>query len=257
MTGVVALHGGGEFLAGDETFLDALVDAAPRRAGDGPGGGGSQRELRAVVVPTAAARTRPGLAAAHGVAALERAAHRRERRIVIDVAGVLDEVSANDPTLAALLGAADLIHIPGGDPDLIPAIYPGSAAWSAMRSALKGGAVLAGSSAGAMALAGQTWTPLGLVAGLGVVPGLIVMPHADAASWDRNLRRFAAGIPAVSDLLGLAERTGVIGRVGAPWRVVGEGEVRWLPAGESDPRRVIVARPGDPVPLAPLRLAVP
>jgi cyanophycinase-like exopeptidase len=252
VTGVVALHGGGEFLPGDEAFLDALIDAAPRRGVQARRGGAP---IRAVVVPTAAARGRPGLAAAHGVDALERAAVRRGHHSLVDVARVLDEASARDPATAARIAAADVIHLPGGDPDLIPAIYPGTPAWTAIRTAVAGGAVLAGASAGAMALAELTRTPLGLVAGLGLVPGLVVVPHADAASWDRNLRRFGGGVPVAVGALGLAERTGVIARAGAPWRVVGEGEVRWLPPGETDPARAIVARTGETLPLDPLRLA--
>ena len=31
MTGAIGLHGGGEYLAGDEPFLDALLEAAARR----------------------------------------------------------------------------------------------------------------------------------------------------------------------------------------------------------------------------------
>src|SRR4029078_1749073 len=48
VTARLALHGGGEFLPGDETFLDALLGAVPAR----PGANGV---LRAVVVATAAA----------------------------------------------------------------------------------------------------------------------------------------------------------------------------------------------------------
>ena len=164
---------------------------------------------------------------------------------------VTDTSSAADPELAAHLAAADLIHLPGGDPDVIPRLYPGTPVWAAIRQALDGGALLAGASAGAMALAERTWTPGGLVDGLGLVPGCIVAPHADAEAWARNLRRFAAGVALEVAVLGLAERTGVIGTVGrdaersTAWQVVGEGEVRWLPAGETDPDRALVARAGD------------
>ena len=241
MTGVVALHGGGEFLPGDEAFLAALLDAT--RAG--------AAAVHAVIVPTAAARGRPDLAAAHGVAALERAGVAAGRTVEASMVRVTDASSAADPELAARLAAADLIHLPGGDPDLIPRLYPGTPVWAAIRRALDGGAVLAGASAGAMALAERTWTPGGLVDGLGLVPGCLVAPHADAEAWGRNLRRFAAGAALEVAVLGLAERTGVIGTVGGhadgstAWRVVGEGEVRWLPAGETDPDRALVARAGD------------
>ena len=155
---------------------------------------------------------------------------------------VVDAPSAADPALAAILAAADLIHLPGGDPDVIPTLYPGSVAWSAMGAAWTAGAVIAGASAGAMALAALTWTPNGFVAGLGLVHGLLVVPHADARSWADTARRFGADRPPDLGALGLAERTGVIGRPGAPWLVVGEGEARWLAPGASEP---LVAADGE------------
>ena len=155
----------------------------------------------------------------------------------------------------ARLVAADLIYLPGGDPDLIPATMTGTAAGAAIATALAGGAVVAGASAGAMGLAELTWTPAGIVAGLGAVGGLLVVPHADADSWARNLRRFGGGAStqAAVGILGLGERTGVIGPGDGTWRVVGEGEVRWLPAGSGtgpgsadlDPDAALVLRDGD------------
>jgi hypothetical protein len=99
-----------------------------------------------------------------------------------------------------------------------------------------------------MALAERTWTPGGTVEGLGLVPGLAVVPHADASSWDRMLAYFEGRIPPDLGLLGLGERTGVIGRPGEPWRVVGEGEVRWLPPGAT---AALVARDGDDIRFEP------
>ena len=94
MSGPIGLHGGGEYLPGDERFLDALLEAAvagvrrrdearpafeprnkdddveghavqlPGRSPDAAGGTVSGREIRIVIVPTAAARGRPDVAAA-------------------------------------------------------------------------------------------------------------------------------------------------------------------------------------------------
>lgn len=221
MSGPVALHGGGEFLPGDERFLEALVRMTP---GD--------RAVRVAIVPTAAARGRPDQAAANGVAAFRRVAARTGHPLVVEAVRVIDAASAADPALAGLLVSATLIYLPGGDPDIIPTLYPGSAAWAAIERARAGGAVLAGASAGAMALAAWTWTAGGGVRGLGVVPGIGVAPHADAGSWDRAVARFGAAVPPGLGFIGLAERTGVIvpGTAGEPWHVVGEGEVRWLTA---------------------------
>jgi cyanophycinase len=235
VTGVIALHGGGEFLPGDEPFLRAIVTAAPRDAGP----------LRVAVVPTAAARGRADLAGENGVRALERIALGLGVAVEAEAVPVLDARSAADPALAARLAGVALIHLPGGDPDLIPALYPGSVAWTAILAAHERGAVLAGASAGAMALAAVTWTPRGIVAGLGLVPGLLVVPHADAGAWGRIVERYRDLRPAGLGVLGLAERTGVIGRPGSPWEVAGEGEVRWLPPGLDAPgAAIVVSAPG-------------
>ncbi len=238
MTGTIALHGGGEFEPGDERFLEAILGAARHR--DGP--------LHVVVVPTAAARGRPDLAAANGVAAISRVAARLGLAIAVEPVPVVDAASAADAGLAGRLEAADLIHLPGGDPDIIPALYPGTAAWAAIEQALAGGAVLAGASAGAMALGSITWTPAALVAGLGLVPGIAVVPHADERSWASNLLRFGGDAPYAIGVLGLGERTGVLIADDAAWRVVGEGEVRWLAPGARDPSAALVLRDGDTIP---------
>ncbi len=222
MTGPVALHGGGEFLPGDEPFLLAILALAQRIDGI----------VRIAVVPTAAARGRPDLAAAHGVAAFHRVADEAGIEVIVDSVPVVDAASAADPAHADRLDRATLIYLPGGDPDIIPTLYPGTAAWAAIERAHARGAVLAGASAGAMALAGWTWTRDGGMEALGVVPAIGVAPHADADSWQQVLARYGAAVPQDLDFIGLAERTGVIVPPGAgePWLVVGEGEARWLTA---------------------------
>ena len=235
MTGIVGLHGGGEFLAGDERFLRRVLEATGSVSGDA---------LRVVIVPTAAARGRPDLAAQHGVDAFGAAADAAGIDVAIEVATVIDADGAADPAAADRLAGADVIHLPGGDPDLIPTLYPGSAAWAAMTAAYERGATIVGASAGAMALAPWTWTPAGGIDGLDLVPGIVVLPHADAASWSRNVARYRPMAPAGLGVLGLAERTGVLVHADGRWEVVGEGMVRWLPAG-ADPDETIVARNGE------------
>jgi hypothetical protein len=249
LIGPVALHGGGEFLPGDEPFLAALLLAAARRA--------TGRPIRVAVVPTAAARGRPTLAAANGVVAFERVAAASGHDVVASAVGVVSHATAADRDVAAELATADVIHFPGGDPDLIPTIMPGSAAWAAITDAHVAGAVLAGASAGAMAFASWTWTPGGGMAGLMLVRGFAVVPHARAETWEDTVTRFAAWAPDGLGALGLAERTGVIEEAVAPeatsigWRVVGPGEARWLPA---PGRPTLVARSGErfETPIIPL-----
>ncbi len=241
MSGPVALHGGAEFQPGDEPFLAALLDAAVTTTG-------RDRPIRVAVVPTAAGRGRPDLAAANGVAAFQRVAAAGGVAVEAAAVGVVSRSTASDPDLAAWLGAADVIHFPGGDPDLIPTLMPGTAAWAAITEAHAGGAVLAGASAGAMAFASWTWTPGGGMAGLMVVRGLVVVPHLNPATWSSTIERFRAWAPEGLGALGLSERTGVIQESLTPesetvrWRVVGPGEVRWLPVADGD---TVIARAGE------------
>ncbi len=90
MSGAVALHGGGEFLAGDEPFLAALLESARDRVG-------GERAIRVVVVPTAAARGRPDLAAANGVAAFDGVARSHGVRSRSRSSTVVDARSASSP----------------------------------------------------------------------------------------------------------------------------------------------------------------
>lgn len=251
MTGTIALHGGGEFLPGDEAFLAAILAAAPS-SGD---------VLRAVVVPTAAARGRPGLAAANGVSALTEVAAASSRRVEAEAVPIVDAAGAADDGLAARLHVADLIYFQGGDPDLIPTLLRGTAAWAATVDAWSHGAALAGASAGAMALGTWTWTADGGVPGLGLVPGLFVVPHADARSWPRSLERFGAAAPPVwrssGSPSGRAYSSGRTARGGSSVRAKSAGSPRdgpvrttpgsTVPATPSSPR----IAPDDPVPDAP------
>jgi cyanophycinase-like exopeptidase len=227
VSGPIGLHGGGEFMPGDERFVAALLRAA-RPAPDAP--------IRVVVVPTAAAHGRPHATAALARDAIERVARDLGLAISVESAIVVDAASASDPAIGARLEGADLVYLPGGDPALVPGILGDTPAWQAILAAHERGTVVAGASAGAMGLALRTWTPRGWRDGLGLVRGLVVAPHFE--SFDR--RGWEGTVEALrSDgfgYLGLDERTGVVSsRNGAkgtergPWRVAGQGRAQWFP----------------------------
>ena len=271
MSGAVGLHGGGEYLAGDEPFLDALLLAAARAAAersvgsrpaapaaddddveghllattrDGPFGSAGPT-IRVVVLPTAASRGMPDRAAATGVGAFERRAAALHLPTRIEVARVVDAASATDRDLVDRIAAADLVHLPGGDPDLIPTILAATPAGEAMHRAWARGAVLAGASAGAMALADWTWTPRGGMRGLGFVHGLAVVPHYDEirrTQWQASIDRLA---PGGIGYLGLDERTGVLAERDGDdrsWIVAGPGAAWWFARGSDSP---LVAHDGE------------
>ena len=121
MTGRIGLHGGAEFLAGDEPFLAALLEAAALVR--------PNRTLEVVILP-AAARENPDQAARTGTSSFARVAADLGIRIETNVARVVDTASAADESYAACLAEAHVIFLPGGDPGLVPAILAGSRAWS-------------------------------------------------------------------------------------------------------------------------------
>jgi cyanophycinase-like exopeptidase len=230
VTGQLALHGGGEYAPGDELAMDVLLAAVV----DAAAVEGRDVAPRIVIVPTAAARQRPGAAAAHGERSFASAASRAGVSVEVGVAGILTRADAADPRVVGPLEAAHLVHFPGGDPDLIPSVFRDTPAWSAIVvRGRSGSAVVAGASAGAMAIAGRCWTPTGAVDGLGLLPGYAVLPHfapGRLQAWRSALE--ARGGPPVS-WLGIDEQTLVLGRPGGRWRVAGRGRVHVLgPDGE-------------------------
>ncbi|HEX7490169.1 MAG TPA: Type 1 glutamine amidotransferase-like domain-containing protein, partial [Candidatus Limnocylindrales bacterium] len=87
------------------------------------------------------------------------------------------------------ISGADLIYMSGGKPGHLLSLLLDSAAGAALREAHARGAVIAGCSAGAMVLGGHQirvggrgflHPPIGWEDGLGMVPGIVVVPHYDA-----------------------------------------------------------------------------
>ncbi len=220
--------------------MDALVAAALDAArGEMP---------RVVIVPTAVARHRPELAVDHGHRAFGAAAARSGRTIDVAAVPLLDRANAEHAASDHIdrLASAHLIHLPGGDPDLIPAVLRGTPAWEAVLQAVAAGACLAGASAGAMALAERLWTASGPMDGLSLVTGHAVLPHFTPerlGTWrgvvdpDRRLH-----------WIGIDEQTLVIGRPGSTWRVAGRGSVHIF--GPRSDAPLVRARAGEAIELA-------
>lgn len=199
-----------------DALLAAAAAAAAAAGGDAP---------RIVLVPTAVARHRPDLAAANGERAFRAAATRADVEVRVEVASVLAPRDAADAEACAVLASAHLVHLPGGDPDLVPAVLRDTPAWSAILRAHSRGACVAGASAGAMALGARLWTPDGPADGLGLVPGIAVLPHFSPgrlAAWRTQVEPDGPQLTWV----GLDERTLVIGHPGDDrWQVAGAGRV--------------------------------
>ena len=205
MPGAIALVGGDEFRPGCEEMDRAVLEAS----------GVPYPTL--LVVPTAAARENPGLAAANGV--------RHFTALGADASALMvtEPAHANDAGLITPLESADVVYLTGGSPAHLLDVLSGSLLLERLLEAHRRGAVLAGSSAGAMVL-GEWMRFRGWRRALGVVPGVAVLPHHERADPEVMAAELAESAPDGIAVLGVDGKTGCLVQAGA-WRVLGEGGV--------------------------------
>jgi cyanophycinase len=207
---MLALVGGDEFNPGNQE-QDRMLAAA---AGPGP----------ALVVPTAAARQKPDRSVAHAKAWF------RQFGVELEELPVLKRGDAMSASLAQRARAGGLFYLVGGDPGWVAEVLRGSAVWTAMFEAWRGGAALAGSSAGAMALASHTLVRAKWpnhvnrrpVEALGLLPKTAVLPHFDTFG-RRWIESAQAAAPDLC-LLGVDERSAAVWD-GSAWLAAGPGSV--------------------------------
>jgi len=111
-------------------------------------------------------------------------------QVVIDIRTRAD---AFDERWVEAIARAGVIYLSGGNPRHLTETLAASPAWEAILTAWRGGAGLAGCSAGAMALGGSIpdfrHPGSAPIHGLGVVPEITVMPHFDRYTrWMTALR---------------------------------------------------------------------
>ncbi len=139
---------------------------------------------------------------------------------------LIDQSSANNQEIVQSLRTAKLIYMLGGFTHYLGQTLKDSVAWQAALDAYERGAVIAGSSAGAMVMCEFYYDPSeGQVhEGLNLIPNSLVLPHHNTfgKSWAPRLIKL---IPAVT-LIGIDEGTGMIndGKNGV-WNVYGRGSV--------------------------------
>ena len=208
MPGLIALVGGDEFRPGCEDIDRAIMAAT-----------GVEPPI-VLVVPTAAV-TGPQKAASDGV------------RYFTSLGGqasdlmVLNRSDAEDEGLATAISGASVIYFTGGDPEYLLATLRESKLLSSIREELGNGAVLAGSSAGAMVMGSMMWSRSSKrwVQGLAIAEGVSVLPHHEQgnpttiAEWLES-----TGLPQQTKVLGIDARTACLGSPGS-WRAIGSGKV--------------------------------
>lgn len=212
LPGLLALVGGGEWSEGC-SFDAELLEAS----------GGDE----VLVLPTAAAYEHPERAVAVAEAWFARLGARVRGLMVLDRAG------AEDPELAGVLSTARFVYLGGGSPLHLRSVLKGTLVWEALLAAWRSGAVVAGSSAGAMVLTDPMVDPRGgaLTVGLGMVENLAVIPHFGHESAEKVHRSIALAAPGLA-VVGIPERTALVREPDGSWRTAGEGEVQVYVSGK-------------------------
>ena len=203
--GPIALVGGDEFRDGCEPMDRAILAAT-----------GAARP-KVLIVPTAAAEQNPSRAAANGMAYFQGLGAEA------DALMVLDPEDADDDGPVSRVGWADVIYLTGGDPAHLLEVLRGSRMLDAVKGAVAGGAVLAGSSAGAMVLG--SWMRYGGVRpALGLLDGMAVLPHHERSRPEVVAAELAEAAYPGGAILGVDAGAACLGgRDG--WRVAGGGSV--------------------------------
>lgn len=216
MPGPIALVGSGEFLPA-MADVDASLLAATGR-----------RRPRVVVLPTASWPDGEDVFRRWASMGVE---HFTALGAEVEPVLVRDRFDADDAAHVQAIGEADLVYLSGGKPLHLTEAIVGSPVGAALIDAHRRGATLVGCSAGAMGLADRhfdfrrrrlVW-PLRWRSGLGLVPGVSVIPHYDALP-EPVSALFVLQAPHDATILGIDEDTALVGNDGA-WQVQGGGRV--------------------------------
>ena len=207
MAGQFGLVGGEEFRRGCEEMDREIMRAS------------GQDPARVLVIPTAAV-TGPAKAANDGVTHFGSLGGHAAQLMV------LDRTQADDPDFVEATAGAGVVYFTGGSPGHLLEILRDSHLLKTILAAVDNGAVLAGSSAGAMVLGSYMRRPGGggWVEALGIVPSVAVLPHHERQDPEETSQSLRAQAPAGLTVLGIDARTGCLGRPGQ-WSVVGSGKV--------------------------------
>ena len=210
MSGYLLLEGGAEF-GGQMALPDRQAMAAA---------GGPQAPI--AVIPAAAAPD-------HNARRAGRNAVRWFKELGalhVESLPLVDRASADDPTITESLRRARLIYLLGGFPAHLAQSLRDSRSWQAMCEAYRSGAVIAGSSAGAMVLCSDFYDPAdqSVRTGLGLLPSVCILPHHETFGhkWAPFLLRERPDIL----LMGIDEETGAFSHASkTEWQVYGKGWV--------------------------------
>lgn len=207
-TGTLALVGSGEFLPAIEPLDKLLLERL-----SGP--------ARVAVLPTASAPDGPGVPERWAQMGVD---HFTRLGAEVSPVLLLTREHAESEALAEKIAAANFVYLSGGKPQYLVDTLRDTPCWQAIAGVFAAGGVVAGCSAGAMALAERMvdfprlWRTL---PALGLAPGMAVIPHFDELpGLFTNLGRLATreisvvGVPGSSGLVGSGHSWTAQGRSG-------------------------------------------
>jgi len=211
MAGELGLVGGEEFRSGCEEMDIEIMKAS------------GQSPARVLIIPTAAV-TGPAKAANDGVTHFAKLGGNSSQLMVLDRSQSDD--TAFVQSSFQLDQAPGVVYFTGGSPDHLLETLASSQLLRNIMGAVAAGAVLAGSSAGAMVMGSLMRRPRsgGWIEALGIVPGVAVLPHHEGSDPQETSKQLQTQVPADITVLGIDARSGCLGRPGS-WRAVGSGNI--------------------------------
>ena len=200
----IALFGGNEFQSSCMEFDRSLIKAC------------ANPKPKIAIIPTAASFENPKKAANNGLKYFASLGANPFDLMI------LNREDANDQSLGKKLEDTDVIYLTGGDPSHLYEVLQGSVFLNQMRVLYEKGAIIAGSSAGAMVL-GEFFGVTNPKKGLGVVPATLIVPHCEKFDI-RSLRQPHLVNEKGIQVIGLDTATGVL-NTGDDLIMKGKGEV--------------------------------
>ena len=240
-TGAVILEGGHIQSATFDEFARRLIDLA----------GGPNALI--VIIPTANEAVAPrlrGVGPAFNPDELKKALEAKGAQR-LSVLHTRERQVADSEDFTRVLRTASGVWIPGGGARILENTYRGTLVTRELKALLARGGVIAGDSAGAIAIGcfalGWTPDPWGiLVDGLSILPNATVVPHADMARgyvpWEETLKYLATHPGPVGVVID--ENTGLVLK-GSVAEVIGAGRVALVDPTKDKRKPYLVLKAGE------------
>ncbi len=205
-SGAIALLGGGEWTEPCRALDSRLLHLA--------------ESDDVLVLPTAAAFENPDDAVDRAAAWFEQLGAKATGL------SVLNRRDAEADANVAAMRVARFVYLADGSPLHLRSVLKDTPMWEALADGWRDGAVIAGSSAGAMVLCDPMVDPRGgaFTLGLGLLANLAVIPAHNRWSEDAAHRTLKMSPPGLA-LVGIDERTALIREADGTWRTEGAGSV--------------------------------